>query len=333
MAHTPIHRKSGVVAIAGRPNAGKSTLLNQILGTRLSIVTPKAQTTRDRLRGILTHPEGQAIFIDTPGIHRAKEESINSYMVEEARLALDTPSLIWYVVDPESAWKHEERVVELIAKAQSPVFIVMNKTDEGRNLDLQSELLEKLDELKVPIKGAFQVSAKSGKGVPKLLKKTWELLPEGPAYYPDGDVLTDRPMRYFVAEKIREQLYLHLGQELPYSCAVEIHQFDEKQSTINIGARIHVERPSQKGMVIGAKGSKIKAIGQAARQEIESLLQEAGDYEGDRKVYLGLQVQVLKDWTKNRNYLERLGYNLPPAVVTPPRRKTISHFQEEGGVA
>jgi GTP-binding protein Era len=295
-------QKSGFVAIIGRPNAGKSTLLNRLLGTSLSIVTPKAQTTRERVLGILTTPEqGQIVFMDTPGIHRAKEGGINAYMMQEARVALDGPSVIWYLVDPTSALKHETVVLELLAKIKSPVIILMNKSDLKRDVSLFKEDLRLFaQENEVALKEIIEISALEGIGVDRLLSQTWEMIPEGPFYYPDTEQLSDRPMRFFVAEKVREQLLLQLGDELPYCCAVEIESFEENTKPIRIDATIHVERESQKGMVIGKGGAKIKTIGQAARGEIESLV--------GSQIFLGLKVKLLKDWSKDARSLKRLGY-------------------------
>lgn len=306
-------RKSGFVAIAGRPNAGKSTLLNRILGSSLSIVTPKAQTTRERTLGILTEEQGQIVFVDTPGIHRAKPGGINEFMVEEARSALEAPTVVWYMIDPRSELKHEEAVIELLAKQagkdSGKVFLVMNKCD-GPNRPAKANI----DGFFAAIKGALKahgidvayqawISALKGDGVDELLSKTWEQIPEGPLYFPDEDQLSDRPMRFFVAEKIREQLLLQLGEEIPYSCAVEITSFQESLPVPRIESIIYVERDSQKGMVVGQGGVKIKGIGSVARGQIEKLM--------GQKVFLGLQVKVLKDWSRDPEALRRLGYNIP----------------------
>jgi GTP-binding protein Era len=307
--------KAGFVALAGRPNAGKSTLLNQVLGAQLSIVTPKAQTTRERVLGILTEPSlGQIVFIDLPGIHRAKPGGINAYMMQEVREGLEGASAIWYLVDPDSGLEHEEPVLELLAARKLPTFLLMNKSDLKRREDrrtasrlLGEEVLRRARDLGIPVQGERlrPLSARTGRGVKELLGETWTLLPEGPWFYPDEEQLSDRPVRFFVAEKIREQLMLCLGQELPYSCAVEIESFQEDARPPRIEAVIHVERDSQKGMVIGKGGAKIKEIGQKARAEIEEFLGE--------KVFLGLRVDVLKEWTRNAEQLKKLGYNLPPS--------------------
>ncbi len=306
--------KSGYVAIAGRPNTGKSTLLNRLLGTSLSIVTPKAQTTRENVLGILTEKAmGQIVFMDTPGIHKAREGGINEYMVSQAREALEAPSVVWYLVDPNSRLDHEETVLKLLTLAKSPVLFILNKSD--LKLSLAPPALQLIEQVRTKalamgiqletLEGGepYRISAYKGRGVKELLAETWKRIPEGEFYYPDPDQLSDRPVKFFVAEKIREQLLLQLGEELPYSCAVEITLFDENAKPPRIEATIHVERESQKGMVVGAAGRKIRDIGSAARAQIEKFVGE--------KVFLGLTVKLLKEWSRDAEALKRLGYHLP----------------------
>ncbi len=295
--------KSGFVSIIGRPNAGKSTLMNRLLDFPLSIVTPKAQTTRQRIVGILNSPEGQIVFTDTPGIHQARPGGLNEYMVQEAARSMEGGSVIWYLVDPSSAMHHEQAVLQVIARSDLPVFMIFNKIDLVRSplgVDaLEKELLAGLGERKVPAR-TFRISAQEGGGVPELLECTWSALSEGPLYYPDQEQLTDRPVRFLVAEKVREQLYHQLGDEIPYSSSVEVEEFNEDCSPLLIRASIFVERDSQKGMVIGKGGAKIKQIGIVAREQIETFL--------DKKTRLELQVKVLRQWTKSMKDLKRLGY-------------------------
>ncbi|MCM2322481.1 MAG: GTPase Era [Oligoflexia bacterium] len=304
--------KSGFIAIIGRPNAGKSTLLNLVLGANVSIVTPKAQTTRERVLGILTEKCGQIVFVDTPGIHRAKEGGINAFMVNEAREALEGPSLIWYLVDPSSAPKHEQAVLELLAGSTVPVILLFTKIDVLRApqraaLDrFEAEMKAALSEKHIVVAGTMRISARKSQGIKELVAQSWDRMPEGPLHYPDEEQISDRPVRFFVAEKIREQLLLQLGQELPYSCAVEIEKFEEpsgEKRLTRIEAIIHVERESQKGMVIGKGGTKIKDIGQAARAEIERFI--------EGPAFLGLRVKVLKEWTRDAEALKKMGYHLP----------------------
>lgn len=307
MSKPQADRKAGYVAIAGRPNAGKSTLMNALLGSELSIVTPKAQTTRERVHGIYTEKEGQIVFVDTPGIHRAKEGGINAYMMSEVRSALDSPDLIWYLVDPDSAAKHEETVLEILEKTRSPVYLIFNKFDLKRTHEklgmFETEILEAAKARGIEIKEVFKLSALKKRGLEPLLKTTWNFLPAGPFFYPDEEQMSDKPTKFFVSEKIREQLFWLLGEELPYCCAISIEKFDESATPLRIEATIHVERDSQKGMVIGAGGAKIKEIGSAARANIEEFL--------ETKIFLGLKVNVLKDWSKDPNRLRALGYDLP----------------------
>ena len=301
--------KSGCVAIIGRPNVGKSTLINRLLGTAVSIVTPKAQTTRDRVLGILTEPEkGQLVFIDTPGIHRAKEGGLNQVMVREAQDALEGPDLVWYLLDPSSAPEHEKGVLELLKGVQAPIYLILNKSDakyfdSERNDQFLERLRAEGESLGLKFEKTFQISAKRGDCVEELVNASWEKIPVGEMLYPDPDQISDRPIRFFVAEKIREQLLMCLGEEVPYCCAVEIVNFNENSKPVRIEAVIHVERDSQKGIVIGKGGSKIREIGQNARAQIEEFL--------GTPIFLGLQAHVLKDWSRDARSLERLGYHLP----------------------
>jgi GTP-binding protein Era len=315
--------KAGYIAIIGRPNSGKSTLLNAVLQTQISIVTPKAQTTRDRIFGIFTEPQGQIVFIDTPGIHRARPGGLNQYMVEEAKEALDSPNLIWYLVDPFSELQHEEAVLQLLEKApQAPLMLLMNKMDLAQKKNcpkLQLEEIEKfeksiiqaLEQKGFPPKEVFRISGLSKNGMKELLEDSWAIMPEGMPFYPDPEQVSDRPTRYFVSEKIRERLFYSLGEELPYSCAVEIESFQENAKPVRIEAVIYVERDSQKGMVIGQGGKKIKEIGQSARMEIEKFLGE--------KIFLGLKVKLLEHWTQNVEGMKKIGYAHP--ALSPKQKK------------
>jgi GTP-binding protein Era len=303
--------KAGYVAIIGRPNAGKSTLLNAVLGAQISIVTPKAQTTRERILGIYTdEKKGQIVYIDTPGIHKAREGGINEYMVQEAKEALEAPNLIWYLVDPYSSLEHEKAVIELLVQApRMPLFLLMNKMDcigkkRQEQVDqFQKGLEEALIENGILLKKSYRLSALNEEGLTEFLNDSWSLIPEGPFFYPDPDQISDRPTRFFAAEKIREQLFHCLGDEIPYSCAVEVTSFKEDVKPVRIEATIFVERESQKGIVIGQGGKKIKEIGQEARQEIEKFIGE--------QIFLGLKVELKRNWTQDPRELKRIGYALP----------------------
>jgi GTP-binding protein Era len=302
--------KSGVVALIGRPNVGKSTFLNCVLQETISIVTPKAQTTRDQIRGIVTESRGQIVFVDTPGIHRAKEGGINEYMIQEVSRALEGPDLVLYLIDPESKASAEARVLDHLKQSDSRLIVLINKCDLMRsNPDLFSWIAPWIETLKQELSGSrcrflntFEISAVKNKGVRELLNEVFELMPEGPPLYGDADALTDRSSRFVVAELIRKQLFMNLGDELPYSCAVEIESFKEASTPIRISAMIYVERDSQKGMVIGAGGKKIREIGTKARIEIEKLL--------GQKVHLELRVKVLEAWTREARKMKGLGYIL-----------------------
>lgn len=311
--------RAGFIAIVGRPNVGKSSLLNAILGTGISIVTSKAQTTRNKILGIFTEEKrGQIVFVDTPGIHRAKEGGINEWMVNEARQALEDPSLVWYLLDPASALKHEEIALELLSKTKAPVMLVINKIDlissknpvgklpgdkQAAVAQLENEVVEALKSRGgINLVGSMRVSALKKRGIKELLEASWSFMEEGPSYYNDQDQLSDRPTRFFVEELIREQLFLCLGAEVPYSCAVEVEKFVEGPKP-RIEAVIFVERESQKGIVIGNGGSKIKEIGQAARKRIEAFLDTK-----NQNIFLGLRVKVLKEWTSNAAMLKLAGF-------------------------
>jgi GTP-binding protein Era len=302
--------KAGVVALVGRPNTGKSTFLNCVLQEQISIVTPKAQTTRDQVRGIRTEERGQIVFVDTPGIHRAKEGGINEYMIQEVRRALEAPDLVLYLLDPESKPEAESRVLEHLEGVESSLILVVNKTDllkrePGRREWISSwmeTVRTRLENTGVVFLGAVEISAIRGEGIDSLLDRIFQILPEGPPLYDDPESLTDRPLRFVVSEMIRKQLFMNLGDEIPYSCAVEIESFRESAKPVHISALIHVERESQKGMVIGAGGAKIKEIGSKARTEIEALVGE--------KVYLELRVKVLESWTRETRKMKDLGYAL-----------------------
>jgi len=302
--------QSGYIALIGRPNAGKSTLLNQVLGLEHSIVSYKAQTTRDQIAGILTQDNIQIIFLDTPGVHQAKVGGINEYMISQVKYSLESAHLIWYLIDPHSALKHEQCVLTLIKLFSLPVFLLMNKIDKIHSeaskknlLQFETELLKACHEEKINIIQKQHISGLTAQNTYQLIKKSLAWIPIAPFYYPDPQQLSDRPIKFFVQERIRKALFLLLGDELPYSCAIEIGTFREGKKPIFIQATIYVERQSQKGMVIGHQGLKIKMIGQSARQAIEDLLEE--------KVFLELQVKVSKNWTKSAVSLMKMGYGRP----------------------
>lgn len=293
-------RRSGFVALLGRPNVGKSTLLNRILGARIAIVTTKPQTTRDRIAGIYTDPRGQIIFLDSPGIHKPKR-ALNQYMVRTAeRIAGEADVVVHIVDDRPMGTGEEERLVRgVLQRVSVPRLLAVNKADrigaaaaDGRRRELMEGGL---------YSRGFLISATKGHGVEEFLEYLFGILPEGPDYYPE-DELTDLPMRFIAKEILREKLFAFLSDELPYSVAVSIEEYreDPEKNLTRIRAEIYVERESQKGMVIGRGGRMLRAIGTAARQELE---EETGE-----RVYLDLFVKVEKDWSRKETMLRRLGY-------------------------
>lgn len=289
--------RSGFVSIIGRPNVGKSTLLNSILGEKVSIVTPKPQTTRNRIRGIKTLPAEQIIFIDTPGIHKPRHK-LGDTMVRTALGAFKEVDIILFMVEPHDTEKGDKFIIKLLEEAQTPVFLLINKIDTVKKLDLLP-LIDRLKEF-YPFKEIIPISALKQDGIEILLKKIYDYLPPGPKYYSD-DIITDQIERFMVSEIIREKVTEMTEEEIPHSIAVEVIEWKKRESgIILIMSNIYVERDSQKGIIIGKGGRMLKAIGTAARADIEKLL--------NTKVFLELWVKVKKDWRDNRKTLEELGY-------------------------
>jgi GTP-binding protein Era len=297
----PDHR-SGIVAVVGRPNAGKSTLINRILGYRIAAVSPKPQTTRKRQLGILTDEQAQILFTDTPGLH-LPQHRLGEYMVKNAKSAFRDADLILVILDvtdaPDATDRHIAETIERL-RGQRPVFLALNKIDA-----LTRPLLDaRLDEhaALIPHDRAFPISALEGTGVPELVDAIRERMPLGPRYYPAED-LTEVNMRFIAAEIIREKVMINTEKEIPYSVAVEIEGFQEKTPSLSvISAIIYVERDSQKGIIVGAGGSMIKRIGIEARTELELLFEV--------KIHLDLRVKVLKDWRSDEKLMKRLGYRI-----------------------
>ena len=290
--------RSGFVSIIGRPNVGKSTLLNRILGEKIVITSDKPQTTRNRIKGIHNIPGGQIVFIDTPGIHRATS-LLNRYMVDEAQASIREVDLVLFLTEADSAeQRREAQILELLAAASSPVILVLNKID----LVAKETLLERISAFSAlfPFREIVPVSALSGDGVERLVECVAKYLPEGPLYFPD-DILTDLPERFIVAEIIREKVFRLTRDEVPYSTAIEIESFKERpDGLVAIAAAINVERDSQKGIIIGKRGAMLKKIGTEARREIEQFL--------DTRVFLELFVKVRRDWSEDRLALKEMGY-------------------------
>jgi GTPase len=291
--------RSGFIAIVGAPNVGKSTLLNRLLGQKISITSKKPQTTRNRILGILDRPQAQMVFLDTPGIHRPGKP-LNVRIVEVALAALSDVDMILVMADaaaPDTA--AEQYLVEKLASRKTPAVMVLNKIDRVP----KTVLLAQIDgwSRRGDFKAIVPVSALHGTQVEELIRVLEAGLPAGPPLYPPGS-LTDMPERFIAGEMIREKAFRLTGEEIPYAIAVTVEDFKEEQGgrLIRIHATIHVERESQKGMVIGKHGQKLKEIGQAARKEIERMV--------GTKVYLKLFVRVQRNWSNDAKALERFGY-------------------------
>ena len=298
----PSGHRSGFVAVIGKPNVGKSTLMNAYLGQKVAIVSEKPQTTRWRIRGILTRPDAQIIFVDTPGIHQPKHK-LGEFMVETATRAIPDADVILFVVDvSEMPTAEDEQIARLIEKyGRAPVILALNKADllPPEQVIPHTDAYFKL----VRHEDWMLVSATRGDNRDKLLDMIIAHLPEGPRYYPE-DQITDQSVRTIAAELIREQVLHFTHQEVPHAVAVVVEDFKERGPNLTyISATIYVEKDSQKGIIIGKEGRMLKRIGQAARREIEALL--------GTQVYLDLWVKVRKKWRRREEELRRLGYALP----------------------
>ena len=293
----PGHR-SGFVAIVGRPNVGKSTLLNRLLGEKIAIVTPKPQTTRHRIAGIKTGPHSQIIFLDTPGIHRA-HSLMNRRMVDVALKALaEVEAVLWLLDSSEGIRRDDEDVARTLRESRATTLVLLNKID----LIPKAALLPLMERSSALLAGReiIPVSALKGENLPLVLDRIEALLPEGPRYYPEGEI-TDQTERFIAAEIVREKIFLLTREEIPYGTAVTIEEFTEKpeKSLIVIKATIQVDRESHKPILIGKKGAMLKEIGMRARQELEAFL--------GAKVFLELFVKVDAGWTQDPHALTELG--------------------------
>lgn len=292
--------KSGFVAIIGRPNVGKSTLLNQILGQKIVITTDKAQTTRKRIKGILTTEEGQIVFIDTPGVHKPLNK-FGEFLLDEARVSVPDADLILFLVDgSDPAGKGDNWIVEnILNQTNVPILLVLNKLDKIKNpLKIEENLLtyKTLFEKNIP---TVKISAKTGRNKDTLIENIMKKLPEGEKLYPD-DIVTEETMREVAQEIIREKILINTKEEIPHSVAVLIEKYEEKDTIDRIYASIYCETKSQKGILIGKGGSMLKIVGTQARLELEKIV--------DKKVYLELNVKIEKDWRKNNKSLKAFGY-------------------------
>lgn len=292
--------KSGFVSIVGRPNVGKSTLMNKVIGEKIAIVSDKPQTTRTRIQGIYTADQGQIIFIDTPGIHKPRH-LLGEYMVKVSTRSLEEVDLIYYMTDVSRPFGGGEQfILNQLKDATVPIFLLVNKIDLADEDKVEAHIRDFTSYMSFA--EIITLSAIEGINIEGLLEKTYSYLPEGPLYYPEDD-LTDQPVSFIAAELIREKALILTRDEVPHSLAVEIEEFDsQSQNKIYLRASIYTERDSQKGIIIGKNGQMLRNIGEKSRQDIEAML--------GRPVYLDLWVKVKKNWRDNEINLNQLGYRL-----------------------
>jgi len=289
--------KAGFVNIIGNPNVGKSTLMNAFIGEKLSIITSKAQTTRHRILGIVNGEDFQVILSDTPGIIKPAYE-LQASMMDFVKSAFDDADILIYMVEIGEKELKDEAFFNKITNSKIPVLLVLNKIDKSNQeqMEEQSELWQS----KVPNAEFFPISATEGFNVKNVFNRIIELLPESPAFYPK-DQLTDKPERFFVNEAIREKILMHYKKEIPYAVEVDTEEFFEEENIIRMRSVIMVERETQKGIIIGHKGSALKRVGVEARKDLEKFF--------GKQVHLELYVKVNKNWRSNQKQLRRFGYN------------------------
>ncbi|WP_217596097.1 GTPase Era [Cohnella sp. GbtcB17] len=290
--------KSGFVAIVGRPNVGKSTLMNQVIGQKIAIMSDKPQTTRNKIHGVYTTEDKQIVFLDTPGIHKSNSK-LGDFMVKSALGALEEVEAILFLTDVSEELGGGDRfIIEQLKKVNTPVFLVLNKIDKVQPEALLP-IIDKYSKLH-SFTEVVPVSARDGSNVTTLLEQIGRYLPEGPMYYP-ADQITDHPEQFICAELIREKILQTTREEIPHSIAVEIESMGTGDNgVVNIGAVIYVERPSQKGIIIGKNGAALKEVGKRARHDMERLL--------GSKIFLELWVKVKEDWRNRESVLKSLGF-------------------------
>jgi len=290
--------RAGFIAILGRPNVGKSTLLNRIIGKKISITSPKPQTTRHRLLGIRTEADYQMVFVDTPGVHLGSKRYINQIMNKTAANALVGVDITLLMITAEG-WKEEDhQALKLAQQEKVNLILLINKIDKVKNKNKLLPLIESSSQLH-DFKAIIPISASDGANVETLLETLPEYLPVSPLLFPD-DQITDKGARFTISETIREKLFRQLHNEIPYAIAVEIQQLEMTESLIRADAIIWVEKDSQKGIIIGKKGEKLRTVGTHAREELESYF--------DRKVFLQLWVKVRENWSDDAAMLRSIGY-------------------------
>lgn len=287
--------KSGFVSIVGKPNVGKSSLMNRLVGENLSIITAKAQTTRHRIMGILNGEDYQIVYSDTPGILEPRY-SLHEAMMSYVKVSLDDADVILLVVELHD--KYEEHLFERFSKMEKPIVLLINKVDLSKGSQVEDKIEYWRQSLK-NIREILPVSAKTGLNVDSILDKVKEYLPVHPPFFPQ-DEFTDRPERFFASEILREKIFLNYEEEIPYSCEVAINSFKDEQDIIRISAEIYVERETQKGIVIGKGGSSLKKVGTDARKDMEAFF--------GKKIFLETHVKVAGNWRKEKNRLRQFGY-------------------------
>lgn len=291
-------KSCGYVAVIGRPNVGKSTLINHIVGEKVSIVTAKPQTTRHQILAIHTSSQGQILFIDTPGLHQGHKKALNKYMNKAATSAVLDVDLILFLVESLKWTKDDEQALKALQHIKTSVLLIINKADLVKSKEKLLPFANRLMQL-YNFKEVFYICATKGKGTKELENKIFTYLPESENFYAE-DQLTDKSTKYLISELIREQLMLRLHQELPYSLTVEVESYKDKEHIVHIHALIWVERKIQKNMVIGKQGETLKYVGINARQEIQNLI--------GKKTHLKLWVKVKSAWADNDRLLQELGY-------------------------
>ncbi len=288
----------GYVAIVGRPNVGKSTLLNRILGQKVSITTRKPQTTRHQILGIKTTEDAQVVYVDTPGLHRGSKKAMNRYMNKAAASVINDVDVVVFVVDGLRWMDDDQAILEKLKNIESPVILALNKLDKLQDREQLLPHIQQLSE-KMTFKEIIPISASNGENIESLETMVTLLLPALPAFFPE-DQITDKSERFIAAELVREKLMMRLGQEIPYSLTVEIEQFKLEKEVLHINALIWVERDNQKTIVIGKNGEMLKAVGKQARLEMEKMF--------EKKVFLKLWVKVKDKWADDERALQNLGY-------------------------
>lgn len=291
-------KKSGYVALVGRPNVGKSTLMNRILGQKLSITSRRPQTTRHRILGIHTHDDVQTIYVDTPGIHRSRKNAMNRYLNRAATTTLNDVDVVLLVVEGTRWTDEDDDVLTRLTELTVPVVVAINKVDLVKDKNALLPVMQKLGD-RLGIDRLIPISAESGENVAALQNVIESLLPAGMQFFPE-DQITDRSERFIAAEIIREKLTRQLGEELPYALTVEIQEFKRENELLRIAAIVFVERPGQKAIVIGKNGSMLKKIGKQARLDMEDYF--------SMHVYLNLWVKIREGWSDDERALRSLGY-------------------------